>query len=63
MAAPGEMQLQKTAEDSLTLVLTGSWKLGQELPSTDVVQQRVGGCAVTTNATWRFVHWKHGAGQ
>jgi hypothetical protein len=43
MAAPGEMQLQKTAEDSLTVVLAGSWKLGQKLPSTDVVQQRVEG--------------------
>ena len=43
MAAPGEMQLQKTAEDSLTLVLAGSWKLGQELPSTDVVRHELEG--------------------
>ncbi len=43
MAASGEMQLQKTAEDSLTVVLAGSWKLGQELPSTDVVRHELEG--------------------
>jgi phospholipid/cholesterol/gamma-HCH transport system permease protein len=31
------MQLQKTAEGSLTVELAGSWKLGQELPSADEV--------------------------
>jgi phospholipid/cholesterol/gamma-HCH transport system permease protein len=37
MTASGKMQLQKTEEDSLTVVLAGSWKLGQELPATDEV--------------------------
>lgn len=37
MTAPGKMQLQKTAEGSLTVELAGSWKLGQELPSADEV--------------------------
>ncbi|MEJ2475560.1 MAG: hypothetical protein P8Y74_16985, partial [Desulfobacterales bacterium] len=37
MAATGKMQLQKTAEGSLTVALAGSWKLGQELPSADEV--------------------------
>jgi len=31
------MQLQKTEEDTLTVALAGSWKLGQELPSVDEV--------------------------
>jgi len=37
MAASGKMQLQKTEEGSLTVALTGSWKLEQELPSADEV--------------------------
>jgi len=37
MPASGNMQLQKTEEDTLTVALAGSWKLGQELPSVDEV--------------------------
>ena len=37
MAASGKMQLQKTEEDTLTVALAGSWKLGQELPSANEV--------------------------
>ena len=40
MPAPAELQLQKSAEDTLTVALTGSWKLGEALPSADEVQQR-----------------------
>ncbi|MFY9708026.1 MAG: hypothetical protein WAJ95_19080, partial [Desulfobacterales bacterium] len=43
MAASGKMQLQKTEEDTLTVALTGSWKLGQELPSADEVLQALEG--------------------
>ncbi|MGB8334615.1 MAG: hypothetical protein WCE56_08985 [Desulfobacterales bacterium] len=39
MPASGELRLQKSAEDTLTVALTGSWKLGQELPSADEVLQ------------------------
>ena len=37
MPASGELRLQKSAEGTLTVALTGSWKLGQELPSADEV--------------------------
>ncbi|MGA8018272.1 MAG: hypothetical protein WCA42_05340, partial [Desulfobacterales bacterium] len=37
MPVPAELQFQKSAEDTLTVALTGSWKLGQELPSADEV--------------------------
>ena len=63
MVAPGEMQLQKTAEDSLTVVLAGSWKLGQKLPSTDVVQQRVEGTSGVRNIvfdTRQLTDWDSG---
>ena len=37
MPASGEMRLQETKEDTLAVVMAGSWKLGQELPSADEV--------------------------
>jgi polar amino acid transport system substrate-binding protein len=43
MASSGTMQLQKTEEDTLTVALAGSWKLGQELPSADKVQHALEG--------------------
>ncbi|MFZ0611636.1 MAG: ABC transporter permease [Desulfobacterales bacterium] len=41
MAAPGQLQLLKTEKGSLTVVLAGSWKLGQALPSADEVQREL----------------------
>jgi len=43
MPAPAELQLQKSAEDTLTVALTGSWKLGEALPSADEIQQKLDG--------------------
>jgi phospholipid/cholesterol/gamma-HCH transport system permease protein len=39
MPPPGELKLQKTAEDTLTVVLSGSWKLTEQLTSVDEVQK------------------------
>ncbi|MDP4980047.1 MAG: ABC transporter permease, partial [Desulfobacterales bacterium] len=41
MPAFGEMRLQKSAEDTLTVVMAGSWKLGEELPSADEVRNKL----------------------
>jgi phospholipid/cholesterol/gamma-HCH transport system permease protein len=41
MAASGKMQLQKTEEGSLTVVMAGSWKLGEELPPADEVRNKL----------------------
>ncbi len=43
MPAPGELQLQRSAEGTLTVALTGSWKLGQDLPSADEVRDELDG--------------------
>ena len=43
MPAPSELRLQKSAEDTLTVVMAGSWKLGQELPSADEVRHKLEG--------------------
>jgi len=41
MPPPGEMTLQKTAQDTLTVALSGSWKLTEQLPSADEVRQKL----------------------
>jgi phospholipid/cholesterol/gamma-HCH transport system permease protein len=41
MAAPAELQLKQSAEDSLTVVLSGSWTLKEQLPAVDEVQQNI----------------------
>jgi len=43
MPASGELQVQQLAEGSLTVTLTGSWKLGQVLPSADEVLHAIEG--------------------
>ncbi|MFZ1202208.1 MAG: ABC transporter permease, partial [Desulfobacterales bacterium] len=43
MPAPAELRFQKTAGDTLTVDLAGSWKLGQVLPSADEVRQNIEG--------------------
>ncbi len=39
MTARGELSLEQPSADTLTVVLTGDWKLGGELPGADKVQQ------------------------
>jgi len=41
MPPHGEMTLQKTAQDTLTVALSGSWKLTEQLPSADEVRQKL----------------------
>jgi len=41
MPAAGELRLQKSAEDTLTVVMAGSWKLGEELPPADEVRNKL----------------------
>jgi len=41
MPSHGEMTLQKTAQDTLTVALSGSWKLTEQLPSADEVRQKL----------------------
>jgi phospholipid/cholesterol/gamma-HCH transport system permease protein len=41
MPSHGEMTLQKTAQDTLTVALSGSWKLKDQLPSADDVRQKL----------------------
>ena len=41
MAGPGELLLSQPSEDTLTLVLSGRWNLGEALPSAEEVRQKV----------------------
>jgi phospholipid/cholesterol/gamma-HCH transport system permease protein len=41
MSAPGELVLRQPSEDTLTLILTGRWRLGEALPSIEEVRQKV----------------------
>jgi len=43
MTARGEMIMEQPSEDTLKLILSGSWKLGGELPGTEQVQQTLEG--------------------
>ena len=39
MTARGEMSLEQPSADTLKVILSGHWKLGDELPGADKVQQ------------------------
>ncbi|MGD8500858.1 MAG: ABC transporter permease [Phycisphaerales bacterium] len=41
MSGSGELQFEQPSKDTLKLILFGSWKLGEPLPSTDDVRQKV----------------------
>ncbi len=41
MSEPGELLFEQPSKDTLQVILSGSWKLGEPLPSTDDVRQKV----------------------
>jgi phospholipid/cholesterol/gamma-HCH transport system permease protein len=41
MSTPGELLFEQPSEDRLRVILSGPWKLGKDLPSADVVVQKV----------------------
>ena len=41
MPGTGELFFEQPSKDTLTVILSGSWKLGEPLPSTDIVRQEV----------------------
>jgi phospholipid/cholesterol/gamma-HCH transport system permease protein len=41
MSAPGELLLSQPSEETLTLILTGRWKLGEALPSIGEVRKKI----------------------
>jgi phospholipid/cholesterol/gamma-HCH transport system permease protein len=41
MPDPGELLFEQPSKDTLQVILSGSWKLGDSLPSTDEVRQKV----------------------
>jgi phospholipid/cholesterol/gamma-HCH transport system permease protein len=41
MPDPGELLFEQPSKDTLQVILSGSWKLGDSLPSTDDVRQKV----------------------
>jgi phospholipid/cholesterol/gamma-HCH transport system permease protein len=43
MSIPGELLFERPAEDTLRLILSGPWRLSKELPSSDLVLQKVKG--------------------
>ncbi len=43
MSTPGELLFEQPSEDTLRVILSGHWKLGKDLPSADVVMQKVKG--------------------
>ena len=45
MSTPGELLFEQPSEDALWVILSGHWKLGKDLPSADVVMQKVKGAA------------------
>ena len=40
-SAPSNMEFSRPADDTLLVTLSGDWKLGNELPSTDEVQKQI----------------------
>ena len=40
MLGSGELLFEQPSKDTLRVILSGSWKLGEPLPSTDDVLQR-----------------------
>ena len=41
MAGSGQLLIEQPSNDTLRVILSGSWKLGDPLPSTDDVRQKV----------------------
>jgi phospholipid/cholesterol/gamma-HCH transport system permease protein len=41
MSESGELLFEQPSEDTLRVILSGSWKLGEPLPSTDDIRQKV----------------------
>jgi len=41
MSDSGELLFEQPSKDTLQVILSGSWRLGQPLPSTDDVRQKV----------------------
>ena len=41
MSDSGELLFEQPSKDTLRVILSGSWKLGEPLPSTDMVRQKV----------------------
>jgi phospholipid/cholesterol/gamma-HCH transport system permease protein len=63
MMARGEMTMEQPSEDTLKLILSGSWKLGGELPGTEQVQQTLEGKPGVRNLifdTRELAHWDTG---
>ncbi|MGP7969269.1 MAG: MlaE family ABC transporter permease [Desulfobaccales bacterium] len=63
MTARGEMIMEQPSEDRLKLILSGSWKLGGELPGVDKVQQTLEGKPGVRNLvfeTRELAHWDTG---
>jgi phospholipid/cholesterol/gamma-HCH transport system permease protein len=63
MSAAGELLIEQPSQDSLQVILSGHWKLGESLPSADVVQQRVAGTPGVRNIvfdTRQLADWDSG---
>jgi phospholipid/cholesterol/gamma-HCH transport system permease protein len=63
MTARGEMIMEQSSPDTLKLILSGSWKLGGELPGTEQVQQTLEGKPGVRNLifdTRELAHWDTG---
>ena len=41
MSGPGELLLRQPSEDTLTLILSGRWRLGEALPSAEEVRKKI----------------------
>ena len=63
MTASGEMIMEQSSPDTLKLILSGSWKLGGELPGTEQVQQTLEGKPGVRNLifdTRELAYWDTG---
>ena len=49
MSTPGELLFEQPSEDTLKVILSGPWKLGKDLPSADVVLEKVKGTPSVRN--------------
>ena len=43
MSAAGELLIEQPSQDTLQVILSGRWKLGEALPSADEIQQKLDG--------------------
>ena len=63
MTARGAMSMEQSSGDTLKVILSGSWKLGGELPGADKVQQRLEGRPGVRNLvfdTREMAYWDTG---